>query len=84
MLERHKEETDELMDKIHTLRNKTGENDEYTKILAKHKKEFQDKYDEAKKNCHEYYDKYQDFYDKYGQAMQQVANFHSTVAREAH
>ena len=78
MLERHKEETDELMDKIHTLRNKTGENDEYTKILAKHKQEFKDKYEKAQKNYDEYYDKYKDFSDKYGDAMQQVANLSDT------
>ena len=78
MLERHKEETDELMDKIHTLRNKTGENDEYTKILAKHKQGFKDKYEEAQKNYNEYYDKYKDFSDKYGDAMQQVANLSDT------
>ena len=73
MLERHKEETDELMEKIHILRNKTGENDEYTKILGKHKQEYKNKYEEAKKNYDEYYDKYRDYSDKYGRSMQQVA-----------
>lgn len=78
LVERHKEETDELMDKIHTLRNKTGENDEYTKILAKHKQEYKDKYEEFQKKYDEYYDKYRDFSDKYGDAMQQVANLSDT------
>ena len=73
ILEQHKEEKDELMDKIHTLRNKTGENADYTNILAKHKQEFKEKYEQAEKNYREAQDRYREYYDKYGQAMHQVA-----------
>ena len=73
ILEQHKEEKDELMDKIHMLRNKTGENADYTNILAKHKQEFKEKYEQAEKNYRDAQDRYREYYDKYGQAMRQVA-----------
>ena len=79
MLEQHTEDKNELMDKIHTLRNKTGENDEYTKILAKHKMEFKEKFEEADKKYKEYYDLYKEYYDKYGNAKAHAASSEDTT-----
>ena len=79
MLEQHTEDRNEPMDKIHTLRNKIGENDEYTKILAKHKQEFKDKFEEADKRYQEYYDLYKEYYDKYGNAKAHTASSEDTT-----
>ena len=79
MLEQHTEDRNELMDKIHTLRNKTGENDEYTKILAKHKLEFKEKFEEADKRYKEYYDLYKEYYNKYENAKAHAASSEDTT-----